>query len=48
MATTPIIFSFALPAFAAELEFLPTEADRAELAEAGVPVPKPFVLKKLQ
>ncbi len=32
---------------AAELVFLPTEADLKELAEVGVPRPKPFRLKKV-
>jgi hypothetical protein len=40
-------FQLRLVGGAAELQFLLTEADRKELAEAGVPVPKPVRLRKL-
>lgn len=31
----------------AELLFIPSEADRKELAASGIPVPKPILLKKI-
>jgi hypothetical protein len=31
---------------AVELRFLPTEAERQELAAANIPIPKPIRLKK--
>jgi hypothetical protein len=40
-------FEMRLVGDAAELRFVPTEADRRELAGEGIPTPKPFPIKRI-
>ena len=40
-------FEMRLVGSAAELRFVLTEADRRDLAEQGIPLPKPFPLRKI-